>query len=290
MEPKARYVFVGVALLVLISATVFFGFWLFGSVQREKTKMYTMIFRNVSMGGVTSDSNVTFHGIKVGKINSVQIPKNDIESVRLTAEIQESIPVKIDTKAVVSSSILTGVAVVDLIGGTQQSDELTIISANEKYPIIKQGETELQAWTKDLPETLNKVNDVAKKITVLTDDLDKFLNPKNQELVSEILTNVKTLTSDLSGKNGMLLTIFDQVGEVIKKLRGTIEDLNNPNSPNGKALIGISDTFRQEAINISRDVSRITNRIEAVSETLENPSSALFGPNKKAYGPGEKSQ
>ena len=280
MEPKARYTLVGISLLILVASAVYFSFWLFGSGQREKMKSYSILFRNVSLPGINSDSLVTFRGIKVGKISTVEIRKDDIEVVRLVAQIRESIPVKADTRAIVNSNLVTGAATIDLVGSTQGSPELTDVPVGLQFPVIQQGESDLQAWSKDIPETLKNISTAAREIGGATKELHTFLSAENQKAFSQILDNVSSISTDFTGKSGRIEKLFGQVDEVLSKLRATFSDLNNPNNPIGKAIIDAADVLRQETMNISSDISRMANKVGAASQTLEDPASALFGPGK----------
>lgn len=289
MEPRARYVLVGVSLLALVGAAVYFGFWLFGSGQGGDVRTYTILFRDVSLTGLREDSEVTFHGIRVGRIQSIEIPKEDIEVVRLTVDIQQSIPVKTDTRATVRSHLLTGVAAIDLEGSTQESAELSEIPPGEEYPVIIQGISGGKAWEKDLPETLRAVTETTRTIGVLAANLDGFLTRENREAVSETLDNLRSISSDLAGKTGRLEKLLDQVGKIAQDLRKAIGDLQNPNSPIGKAIINTADIVSRETTNISADVARLSRKLGAASRTLEDPREALFGAPKNAGGgPGEK--
>lgn len=289
MEPNARYALVGVSLLLLVGAAVYFGFWLFGSGEREQTNKYTILFRDVSLSGLQEDSIITFRGIKAGRIESIEIVKDNIEIVRVIAQIKKSIPIKTDTRAIINYNLLTGGAGVDLIGSSQGSIELTNISPGEKYPVITQDTLGNHSWAKDLPEALRALTTTTREIGTLTKNFDSFLTSENKDALTNILKNISSVSADLAGKTGRFEKLLTQANEIVQNLNKGIDNLNSPDSPIGKAVINTADIVGREATNISGDIARLSRKLGLASQTLEDPRASLFNVDKNSVlGPGEK--
>lgn len=288
MEPHARYVFVGLSALCLIAGLAYFSFWLLGSGDREETKIYAILFRQTSLAGIDKDSAVTYQGIKVGKVDSVELSDKDIATVRITAKIRKSIPVKKDTRAVVRSNLLTQVAAIDLVGSTQESEVLSEIPPGEKYPVIEQGGASGEAWQSGLPDALKDISAAAQGIATVSNSAEGWLNSDNERAFSETLENVRSVSADLAGKTGRIEKLLAQGEDMMHEFKAAIAQLNDPKSPIGKAVIDAADIMSRQATNISSDISRMSEKVAAISQTVENPRSALFGSEKSNYGPGEK--
>ena len=97
-----------------------------------------------SVGSMTEESVVGLNlnapdkhnGVEVGNVSDICLDPVNPEKVRLTFVIEHGTPIKADTAAVLKTQGLTGIAYVELSGGTRDAPLLQA-SAQEPYPVIR---------------------------------------------------------------------------------------------------------------------------------------------------------
>lgn len=186
MDSKVRYKLVGV--FILINVFLFIGIltWLIGGTGFEQIDRYIVYFERQSLDGLQKDSLVTMKGIRVGVVEGFVISDENIERVKVLLRLEKGIPVKTDTRAVLRRNLLTGLAKIDLTGGTQ-SAELLSVSGNEEYPVIPEEVTQLEKIANEVPDILGKFDHVANRLTMLFSD-------KNISSLESTLQSLSTLT------------------------------------------------------------------------------------------------
>lgn len=312
METEARYTFVGLVLVLGLVAVGASLWWLAADERGTREDLYVSYFKEQSLSGLQINSNVTMKGIKVGRVTGFKISEANIELVKVDLALEIGTPVKTDTRAVIQRNLLTGLAQVDLTGGTQESPLLLMGNSREEAPVIKEGRGELEAIADTLPELLDSTAQLVKKASL-------FFTPENGEHITQILANLEAMTSSLNestktlqgaieGVELLAQTTSDAANSIemlAKTTEGSIRELEE-NASDALGEVGSSaKAFRQDLeqssrswqaalLNISTKWSEVANRlVEASSSvartarTVENPREILVGPNEASLGPGE---
>ena len=183
METKVNYPLVGGFVLVLGSALIAGVLWLAsGGGFGKKYDLYLALVGE-SVAGLNLNAPVKYRGVDVGKVRDIRLDQNNPEQVRLIFAIEEGTPIKEDTEAVLKTQGLTGIAYVELSGGTLASPPLRAV-APEIYPAIRT-KPSLSARLE------NVLTSVLAKLDSTSEGLNKILSPEN-------LTAFKTTLADLS--------------------------------------------------------------------------------------------
>lgn len=83
-----------------------------------------------SVSGLNVDAPVKLFGVSVGKVSQIAIDSSNSSQVRLGLMIERGTPVRKDTTAVLKNHRLTGIAYVELTGGSTWSAALLPTSDN----------------------------------------------------------------------------------------------------------------------------------------------------------------
>jgi phospholipid/cholesterol/gamma-HCH transport system substrate-binding protein len=135
-------------------------------------------------------------------------------------EVDARTPVKEDSVAQLELSGLTGVAFIQITGGTEGSAALEA-RPGQDYPVIRASTSSLQDLLKAGPETLQSANQLIRDLnTVVTD---------NQKSITEALDNMNTISAALAGSS-------DDMSRAIKQLSEASVHLNSL-SRNADALL-----------------------------------------------------
>ena len=131
METRANYVTIGVFTLLVIAMGFGFIYWL-KRFDEAGTRTELRLEFEGTVSGLAIGGIVYFNGIKVGVVSNLEIDPEDPTKIIVTTSIAQSTPVKTDTRAEVNFNFLTGVAYVDLFGGS--ADDPNILAGPGEPP------------------------------------------------------------------------------------------------------------------------------------------------------------
>lgn len=217
METRASYVLIGAFTLMAILAGLGFFVWL-AKVQVNKTyTQYDILFDQVS--GLGQSSPVTFNGVNVGKVLTINLDRANSSRVRVRIEVGASTPIRVGTEATLASQGVTGVGYVGLEGGTVQDQRLTPDPATGVAEIPSKT-TVVQGLLADAPDLL------AQAISVLN-DMGRFTTSENADHVTQILGNLNDASDRLTGvmddltkASASFSTAADKIAAFATKLDG----------------------------------------------------------------------
>lgn len=113
-------IFLVVALSVLIGSIIIIT----GQQLFENKETYYIRYRDVSLSGLEIGSAVRYKGIRVGRIEDIYIDEQDITSLVVKISVEPDVPIKEDTEALVTFFGITGLKIIELQGGTNESEPL----------------------------------------------------------------------------------------------------------------------------------------------------------------------
>ena len=210
METRANYILIGAFTLAGILGVFGFFLWLAKFEVTRQYAYYEVLFDNVS--GLSAAGGVNYNGLPVGQVISLDLDDDDPSKVRVRLEVDADIPVTKDTIAQLQSLGVTGVAYVELSGGSPSAERLP------QNSVIPSKRSSIQSLLEGAPEVLEKA-------VTLLENLNSVVDEKNRKSVSDILTNLadasgkldKTLT-DFQSLSGDLGTAAKEIGAFTKRL------------------------------------------------------------------------
>lgn len=189
METHARYLLVGLFSLVVTIALIVFVLWL-GKLQLDREyREYDVRFHE-SVTGLSVGGLVQYHGIQVGEVRRLSLDPKDPREVRVRIRVAAETPIKTDTRAQLSYTGLTGVAVVEMFGGSPKAKLLHEVD------------------TRDVPE-----------IDTVPSTLSELMSGGSGAMHSaqEVMTRIAEVLSDENIKR--VSVTLDHLAEVSGKLR-----------------------------------------------------------------------
>lgn len=320
MEPKANYVLVG-AFVALLGATVLAGIlWLGKTDYRGAYDRYEAYMRE-SVAGLSVDSTVKYRGVDVGRVKDIALNPNNPEEVQLTMDIAHGTPIKTDTIAVLETQGLTGLATINLTGGSREAPPLQALEGQE-YPVIKTGPSLFFRLDEAISRLLSE-----KGLTKLLADLDMAAKGAAEVLDEENRAALKRTIKDLSdvaqtiaahkaqmeqGLNGaarsadnlvkVTASLNEQVPVLlarINKSAAALGTLTEELAQTSKAVGAVVNESRPELQQFSRqtlpetgllvtELRQLASTLTRVARDLERePSSLVFGRTAPPRGPGE---
>ncbi len=209
METRASYLMIGAFVLSALVLSMIVALWLGGN-EGEFTDQYDIVF-NERVSGLSVGSDVRFNGIKVGEIVTLKLAANNPEQVVARVKILKDTPVKEDTKAELELVGVTGLAIIQFTGGSQEKLNLKDVR-RQRIPRIT--------------ASPSVVADILAGGTDIIAGAQRVLDEKNTDTLSRILEDIEAITDSLAGKDEEIGQIVDNAALISEDLVVFSESLN----------------------------------------------------------------
>lgn len=313
METKVNYAVVGAFVLVLGAALIAGLLWLASGGGFEKKYDFYLALVGESVAGLNLNAPVKYRGVDVGKVREIKLDPNNPQQVRLLFAIEQGTPIKEDTEAVLKTQGLTGIAYVELDGGSQTSPPLRAAAPGE-YPVIRT-KPSLSARLENVLTT------VLAKLDTTTDTLNKVLSEENLGALRSTLTDLAAVANTLAGRKEEIdsgiksaARTFDnsarlsgelnaKLGPLLDQFGRSAEAVGKMGEETAQASISTRKTVESVGGDIKRFTSETSPELQAllgemnvltgslrrlIEETERNPRGFIFGRQPVPAGPGEE--
>lgn len=258
METRANYVAVGAFTMAVILASFAFIYWVATLDGNAAQRTINVRIAGV-VSGLTTNSEVHFNGIKVGKVDRVIFDPEDPRVVNALASVNEDTPIRTDTTATISPAGLTGIAIISLKGGTPGAQTLFEATEQGKIPQIEARPSAVS----DIIETVRDVSATAKKTL---EDISQFVE-ENRKPISTTVANVEAFSKAL-GDNA------DGIDEFLKSASGIGTSLSSL----GEKMDGTIKGLEQIVASVEPEKVKATiDNVEAFSGDLRKGGEKIDG-------------
>jgi phospholipid/cholesterol/gamma-HCH transport system substrate-binding protein len=189
MENKANYALVGAFATLAVGALLAFIYWFSSEDGATDRTTYAVAFTG-AVTGLTTGTNVLFNGIPVGNVTHVAFDPNDPSRVLARIDVDANAPVMADTQALLEVQGLTGMANIQLLGGSADAGPL-VPAAGEQVATLVGQPSDFQAIIEGAREIVDTANSAFMR-------LDNFMG-ENESRVNATLANIEQLTASLAG-------------------------------------------------------------------------------------------
>ncbi len=311
MEDKVNYALVGAFVLALGAALIAGVLWLAAGIGgKRQYDPYQAIF-NESVAGLSLNAPVKFLGVDVGKVREIALDPGHPQQVRLLLDIERDTPVKEDTFAVLKSQGLTGIAYVELDGGSTGSPPL-VAKAGASIPTIATKPSLTARLEADVATVLASLNRTSAAIT-------ETLNPENRDALRRTLADTAALMHTLAAQQAAISAgiastsrAARNVAQASEKLGPAIERIAQGATSVEKMADQLARTGADASVAVNAaangvrridaetlpELDRLLAELNALAlslrrlseQTERNPSSLLLGAPTLPPGPGEKAR
>jgi phospholipid/cholesterol/gamma-HCH transport system substrate-binding protein len=271
MEIRASYVIVGTVVLALIAGLAVFSAWLIKVDVDELNIDYAIYFEG-SVTGLQEGGQVQYRGVPVGRINQIRIDPDNVERVRVIVEIDKNTPITKDTIATLEMQGITGLAYVQLLGGTQDSAPL-VVEEGAELPVIAARRSALERVFEATPDLLATAVDIA-------ESLSSFLNDENISRLSNTLDNVEAFSGGLADNRDKVGDVMTGLDETLGEIRQLSADLRQVSGKLDERLDGVGGdlvTTLTELSGAARDLGGAARQLDGMVEDLREPFSDFSG-------------
>jgi len=214
VNPRLSHVLIGLFVVALASALVLMGLWLSAGLSSAEWVRYS-VYTDRSVGGLRTDAPVTFSGVEVGRVQSLQLDSRQPGRVHIVLAVRPDAPVRADTRATIGQQGLTGIAFVDLKGGSPDQPPQT--PPGEPYPVLESRPSRLDTLADSASASLSSLEQVLA-------DVQSLLGPDNRQAVTATLDQLENVTRNLDGLTRQLQGSLGAVDALVAQGGGAVED------------------------------------------------------------------
>ena len=269
METKSNYVMVGAITLLLVALLAAFTVWLSRAGEGGK-KEYDIFFQQ-SVNGLAKGSGVSFSGVPVGEIQSIELWEPDPEFVRVRITIKDSVPVLLGTTATINGVGFTGVSEIQLDGAVKGAPALVCPEANPKSA-CPTGVPVIPTKPGALGELLNNAPLLLERLSALTERLTNILSDKNQQSIEQILDNVENLSGTLATQAPDLRATIQESRIALQKAGLAADEITKMAGTTNKLL---DSDGRPMLVELRKTLRSANGSLAALETTLNNANPAI---------------
>ena len=234
METRSNHILVGGVVLALVVAVLGFIIWL-SQVSGEDNKEYDIFFKQ-AVDGLAKGSAVSFNGVPVGQVASINLEPKTPEFVRVRIAIRDETPVLEGTTATIEGVGFTGVSQIQLDPAPAGAPPLR---GEGPYgvPVIP---TKPGA----LGELLNSAPELLERVSTLTERLTELISDRNQASIAAILDNMEEISGSIAERSPEIAaTLADariairQAGDAAEQFGALAETTNGLLNEDAKPLV-----------------------------------------------------
>ncbi|HEY0334256.1 MAG TPA: MlaD family protein [Stenotrophomonas sp.] len=255
METKANYVLIGAFTIVAGLALLLFGLWAAKYSSDRTWQEYRVVFRE-AVTGLSVGSPVQYNGIAVGSITELTLAPNDPRQVVARVRLNSNTPIKVDTRAKLAITSLTGPSIIQLTGGTPESPALSSVDKSDA-PVIQ-----------TTPSALQNITDTANRIV---ERLDQVLSDRNVASISATLQNLEKISNTINSRDEGVQALLVSARDAARKLDETLATTNG--------------TVQRLDQNLVQQLPTILNKLDATLVKLDaaaGNANGILGDNRAA--------
>lgn len=247
MATKSQKIRLGIFISVTSAIGLIILVALTGQKIFEKRDTYFVKYSNISVQGLEVGSQVKFNGISVGRVERIEIDKKDVGAVIMELSLEEGIPVKKDTEATLVSLGITGLKIIELQGGTNESEFL------EQNGFIAPGQSLFD-------EISGKAEVITEKIESVLNNFVQMTNERNRENIG---TLIEQSASAMSNLNNLIST-----NQLL--IENSLENMNELSANLNKTAISLDKTIQSlNQVLVSENLNNTVANIDTISSNLK---------------------
>lgn len=264
METRANHVLIGAFTLGVSLLLVAFALWIAKYTSDRAFDEYDVIFTE-AVTGLSKGGIVAYNGIAVGEVRDLSLDPEDPRKVVARIRIGADTPVKVDTKAKLAIVGLTGVAQIQLSGGSPRAERLRAVREQPR-PVIF-------ADTSAFQKLLESSEDIATTASEVLLRINRVLSDANLARVEQSLASIEAVTGTLSEQRA-------DIADMLRYARDAAERMDRTFGKTDAAMAQIDRELLQRLPALVERLDRTLAQLDAASAD----ASGILAENRGAIG------
>lgn len=217
METRASHVLIGAFVLLVAAVAVLFVLWL-GSLSLDREwDRYEVVFEE-AVTGLSVGSAVNYNGIQVGEVRELELAPEDPRIALAGIRLKGGTPVKTDTHARLTFTGVTGVAAIQLSGGSPSAPRL--LPDEEGTP------PRIVADTSAIENLLAGGTGMLEGINTLVLRLSVLLADENLDAVAATPRNTERITATIAARDEEIDRVLADLAAASASMSATLQRID----------------------------------------------------------------
>ncbi|WP_339751409.1 MlaD family protein [uncultured Marinobacter sp.] len=200
MEPRAHHLIIGLFTIIAFGAALIFSLWLAKSSADREWAYYEIVFDH-AVSGLAEGNPVLYSGVQVGDVMTLTLDSENPGRVRVIVRVDQSVPIRDNTKAGLVLANITGSMSVQFSGGTP--DRPVLKGDRDNPPVILAAPSAFNSLLTNGEQLLAKAD-------LLLTNATKLLSGDNLENMAAIAQNTREATDALIARREQLSALLDR--------------------------------------------------------------------------------
>ena len=212
MEPRAHHLIIGLFTIIAFGAALIFSLWLAKSSADREWAYYEIVFDH-AVSGLAEGNPVLYSGVQVGDVMTLTLDSENPGRVRVIVRVDQSVPIRDNTKAGLVLANITGSMSVQFSGGTPDRLNGRPNGRHSGRPVLK-GDRDNPPVIVAAPSAFNSLltngEQLLAKADLLLTNATKLLSGDNLENMAAIAQNTREATDALITRREQLSALLDR--------------------------------------------------------------------------------
>jgi phospholipid/cholesterol/gamma-HCH transport system substrate-binding protein len=270
METRANYTLVGAFVVSFVIALIAFILWI-ARVDFSSNVIEYEIYFSRSVTGLKEGGTVLYRGVPVGTVKRVTLDPADVEKVRVIILVEKRLPIREDAFASLELQGITGVAYIQLNGGTKSAKPLFPSDGKERA-VIPTRSSIFEEVTASLPAVLHQISKTFEEMRPL-------FSEANQKAFGESLQNIHAITKAIApepGKDNDIRELLMGMKSGVKEMRLLIGEMKSFLAENRAGIHSFTETGLPALTQFLNEGKEALGTISRIGQRLERSPSGFF--------------
>ena len=254
METKGHYFYVGLFTVGVLTIALLFIMWLSLNQDSFSTKEYRIEFEG-SVQGLSPSAPVYFNGLRIGNVSHLAFDQNNPKNVFAYVNLADYVPIRVDTRAQLNYQGVTGVADIQLTGG---SNTAALLKGENGEPPTLRAEPSI------FQDLLSSGREILTEGRIVLTRLSSILG-ENGALLNSSIRNVNNFTQSLADNTDKLENFMESVGNAASSIQLASDRLNT--------IVSRADALA-EGVDVE-DLKNTLSEVQAFAESVAATRSSV---------------
>jgi phospholipid/cholesterol/gamma-HCH transport system substrate-binding protein len=256
METRAHHVLIGLFAVLVVLFGLAFGVWLARAHSDQEWNYYDIVF-NEAVTGLSKGGTVQYNGIRLGDVTQLRLDPDDPRRVLARVRLSGDTPLRKDTHAKLALTGVTGVAIIQLSGGSPGSPLL--VGHDGQVPVIVADPSPFARLLANGEDLMTNISQAAAKA-------NELLSKDNVQRVQNTLDHLDKTTAVIADEREdirvlirQLVSVTRQADDTLAESRALVHNANGLIDTQGKATLESAQRAMASLERATASVDRLLN-------------------------------
>lgn len=214
METRAHHILIGLFTLLAATAMLAVTLWLGKAGSDQLLYRYDILFQE-PVSGLSKGSKVEFNGIRIGEVTELRLDPQDPQRVYARVSVDQSAPIRTDTRARLVLAGVTGTSFIRLSSGSH-ADSRELRPQGSAVPVI-------QATPSQISKLLNQGEDAVLNVNELLLQVRAIVSAENAESIRRTLQHVEQASATVAEQRQDLAQAVHSLAQASEHANAALE-------------------------------------------------------------------